>query len=115
MKKLILLPLLMIGCSTQGYNQRLDSGVSGAINVLIRNAASAAQGGTFDTRRVINETIYVGSTEIQSQVYDDYYERIREQHRRDAIEREYQIWAEKEDRKNGIDREAEFRKRYYGK
>lgn len=115
MRKLIPILLLLSACSTTGYNQRLDGSAAGLMGIIIRNTASVAAGGSFDAERVAHETIYLGSSEVQSQVYDDYYARIREQHEREALEREYQAWAEREDRKNGVSKEEYFRKRYYGR
>ena len=108
--------LLLLLLSTPCYAQnRIDGGIAAILETVIRHGAGVASGGRFNPRLIANEMIQVGSGELTGQVYDNYYSGIREQHKKEALDLEYQIWAQQEDRKNGFNREDYFRRRYYGR
>jgi len=116
MKKIALLLLFIATPCYAQTSQRVDHGISAILSSVIRNGMNVAAGGRFDAREMANEMIYIGGSEVNNQVYDSYYEGIREQHRQDALEMEYKAWAEREDRKNNRnDKEEMFKKRYYGR
>lgn len=92
--------------------------ITNILGDLISAGADLASGQDVDTELLGRKVVNSVAGGIQQQIIDDYYEDLEKQGQQEQLEKEYNEWAIKEDRKNGIarldPREEYFRCRYYG-
>lgn len=115
MKTIILLTLLIPTLAFgQDYRteQRLDVTITSILSNIVKHGTQAAITGKLDSTSLKNDVINSVGSNINSGVYDHYYEDIRQRHQQEYDDQQYQVYSRQRDRELGISSRSNFEKRY---